>query len=182
MLQHLPGQVAGSRAIVVINAGQVCKTLPRYHHRHTAVFQRLAQLRAGIIAQQDDTGHMVALQRCKIFQLHLPVQLGVCQQHQVAAGPQLGCNAAGDLPHRLGADAGHNDPHLTHLAGAQGLRRSIRAITGFFHYGLYHGALLLAEGAAVQIAADRSAGNACHLCNITDGHGVILRSLSGGNV
>ena len=73
-------------------------------------------------------------------------------------------------------------PHLTHLAGAQGLRRSIRAVAGLFHYGLYHGALLLAEGAAVQIAADRSAGNACHLCNITDGHGVILRSLSGGNV
>ena len=174
MLQHLPGQVAGGRAVVVINAGQVCKTLPRYHHRHTAVFQRLAQLRAGIIAQQDDTGHMVALQRCKIFQLHLPVQLGVCQQHQVAAGPQLGCNAAGDLPHRLGADAGHNDPHLTHLAGAQGLRRSIRAVAGLFHYGLYHGALLLAEGAAVQIAADRSAGNACHLCNITDGHEVLF--------
>jgi len=48
---------------------------------------------------------------------------------------------AGDLPHRLGADAGHDDPHLTHLAGAQGLGGSIRAITGFFHYGLYHGAL-----------------------------------------
>ena len=182
MLQHLPGQVAGGSAVVVINAGQVCKALSCYHHGHTAVLQCLAQLRAEIIAQQDDTGHMVTLQCRKIFQLHLLVQLGVCQQHQVAAGPQLGCDAAGDLPHRLGADAGHNDPHLTHLAGAQGLGGSVRAVTGLFHYGLYHGALLLAEGAAVQIAADRSAGNACQLCNITDGHRVFLRSLSGDNV
>ena len=92
---------------------------------------------------------MVALQRRKIFQFHLLVQFGVGQQHQVAACAQLGCNAADDLPHRLGADTGHNDPHLTHLAGAQGLGGSVRAVTGFFHYGLYHGTLLLAEGAAI---------------------------------
>ena len=182
MLQHLPGQVPGSRAVVVINAGQVCKALPCYYHGHTAVLQRFAQLRAGIIAQQNDPGHVVALQCCKVFQFHLPVQLGVSQQHQVTACAQLGRNAAGDLPHRLGADAGHDDPHLTHLAGAQGLGGSVRAVTGLLHYGLYHGALLLAERTAVQIAADRSAGNACQLCNITDGHGVFLRSLSGGNV
>lgn len=149
MLQHFAGQVAGCRAVIVINAGQVLKALPCYHHRHAAVLQRLAQLRAGIIAQQNDTRHMVALQCCKIFQLHLLVQLGVGQQHQVTACAQLGCNTAGDLPHRLGTDAGHNDPHLTHLAGAQGLGGSIRAVTGFFHYGLYHGTLLLAEGAAI---------------------------------
>lgn len=171
MLQHFAGQVAGSSAVVVEYARQVCKALSRYYHGHAAVLQRLAQLRAGIAAQQNDAGHMVALQRCKVFQLHLLVQLGVGQQHQIVACAQLGRNAAGDLPYRLGADAGHDDPYLTHLAGAQGLGGSVRAVAGLLHYGLYHGALLLAEGAAVQIAADRSTGNACQLCNITDGHG-----------
>ena len=180
--QHPLGQLPGRTAIIVVHAGHLREALPGDHQRHPAGLEGPGQLRAVVAPQQDDARHMVALHGGQVAKLPLLVQLGVAQQNQIVLLIQFAGDAGGDLPHRLGADAGHNDPHLTHLAGAQGLRRSIRAVAGLFHYGLYHGTFLFAEGAAVQIAADRSAGNACHLCNITDGHGVILRSLSGGNV
>jgi hypothetical protein len=61
---------------------------------------------------------MVALHGGQVAQLPLLVQLGVAQQNQIILLVQLTGNAGGDLPHRLGADAGGNDPDLVHPAGA----------------------------------------------------------------
>ena len=77
---------------------------------------------------------MVALHGGQVAQLPLLVQLGVAQQNQVVLLIQFAGDAGGDLPHRLGADAGGNDPDLVHPAGAQSLRGGVRAVACFFHH------------------------------------------------
>ena len=77
---------------------------------------------------------MVALHGGQVAQLPLLVQLGVAQQNQIILLVQLTGNAGGDLPHRLGADAGGNDPDLVHPAGAQSLRGGVRTVACFFHH------------------------------------------------
>ena len=170
MLQHPLGQFPGGAAVVVVHAGHLREALARDHHRHAAVLQRQGQLRAVVAAQQDDARHMVALHGGQIPQLPLGVQLGVAQQQQIVLGVQLPGDARRDLPHRLGADAGRDDAHLVHPAGAQGLGGRIRVVAGLFHNFTDSRAFLFTERAAVQVAADRRAGHARHFCNITDGH------------
>lgn len=113
---------------------------------------------------------MVALHGSQIAQFPLGVQLGVSQQHQIALCIQLTGNACRDLPHRLGTDAGSDHPHLIHFSGAQSLGGGIRAVAGLFHYLVDDSPLLFAQGASVQVAADRRTGYTRHFCNITDGH------------
>ena len=77
---------------------------------------------------------MVALHSGQVAQLPLLVQLGVAQQNQVVLLIQFAGDAGGDLPHRLGTDAGGNDPDLVHPAGAQSLGGGVRAVACFFHH------------------------------------------------
>ena len=145
MVQHPLGKFPGCSAVVVVHAGHILKTLACYHHRHTAVFQRLRQLRGIIAAQQDDARHVVALHGSQIAQFPLGIQLGVSQQQQIVLCIQLTGNACRDLPHRLGADAGSDHPHLIHFSGAQSLGGGIRAVAGLFHYLVDDSPLLFAQ-------------------------------------
>lgn len=113
---------------------------------------------------------MVALHGSQIAQFPLGIQLGVSQQQQIALCIQLTGNACRDLPHRLGTDAGSDYPYLIHFSGAQSLGGGIRAVAGLFHYLVDDSPLLFAQGASVQVAADRRTGYTRHFCNITDGH------------
>lgn len=170
MLQHPLGQLPGGGMVVVVHAGHVRKTLACDHHRYTAVFQRLCQLRGIVAAQQDNARHVVALHGSQIAQLPLGVQLGVSQQQQIVSGIQLTGDPGGELPDRLGADAGGDHADLIHFAGAQGLSGRIGAVAGLLHNLPDDGALLLAQRPAVQVTADGRTGHASHFCNITDGH------------
>ena len=64
-----------------LHAGHILKTLACYHHRHTAVFQRLRQLRSIIAAQQDDARHVV----CLLYTSLDLVQHGIAHLHLVDA-------------------------------------------------------------------------------------------------
>lgn len=101
MLQHPLGQLPGGGMVIVVHAGHIRKTLACDHHRYTAVFQRLCQLRGIVAAQQDNARHVVALHGSQIAQLPLSVQLGVSQQQQIGSGIQLTGDPGGELPDRL---------------------------------------------------------------------------------
>ena len=144
----------------MVDTVEVLEVLTGDDEGDVAVFEgAVAHVR--VVRRHDDgAGHMVRLHPFEVLPDRLRGVFEAAEDRHVAGLREHFVGALDDLGDGLGVDLRHEDADLPHPAGPKVVGDLVRDVTGLFDDFVNRLILRGAEGASVQVTADRRRGDA----------------------